>query len=452
MIERLAYSALVLQMAVYISQKDLNGGLGLEHTDKGIIFFFWALIQNLTPVFLGGLADRKGRKNIMILSVIIASIGFITAAFQREFFPFLLSCAVIGFGLGLYKPALYGMMASEVNERNSSVAWGINVMLINLAVFFSPPLAKFLEGVSWEFFFIGLGVILLISLIPIAILKEPKYDNQQIHTPLLKDTFSSLFKPDIIYPVLILSGFMMIYMQFYETLPNFIFDWVDSSDLVIALSLPKFMTMETSAGTMIDFKWLYNINSGFILIAVVFVNWYISRLKITISLNIGILIAGAGLLISGWTSNGSYLIVGMLIYTLGEMITNPNYSKFMAEIAPKEKKSTYMGFINLSFAIGLAGGSILGAYLYKNYAEKSSLAMQYLREKFDYRQELNHSNALEILGELSGKSSNEVTEMLWNYYNPSKIWIIFALIAIISSGALYIYSKNKPNLSPKSHL
>ena len=46
MIERLAYSALVLQMAVYISQKDIVGGLHWEHTTKGLIFFVWALVQN----------------------------------------------------------------------------------------------------------------------------------------------------------------------------------------------------------------------------------------------------------------------------------------------------------------------------------------------------------------------------------------------------------------------
>lgn len=39
MLERLAYSALVLQMAVYISQKDIPGGLHWEHTQKGLIFF-----------------------------------------------------------------------------------------------------------------------------------------------------------------------------------------------------------------------------------------------------------------------------------------------------------------------------------------------------------------------------------------------------------------------------
>ncbi|MBE2190064.1 MAG: hypothetical protein IAE98_11400, partial [Candidatus Kapabacteria bacterium] len=52
MIERLAYSSLVLQMAIYISQKDITGGLHWEHTTKGMIFFVWALVQNLIPCLL----------------------------------------------------------------------------------------------------------------------------------------------------------------------------------------------------------------------------------------------------------------------------------------------------------------------------------------------------------------------------------------------------------------
>ncbi|GAB1370965.1 hypothetical protein MASR1M45_10270 [Candidatus Kapaibacterium sp.] len=194
MIERLVYSALVLQMAVYISQKDLHGGLGFEHTDKGLIFFVWALVQNLTPVFTGGLSDKYGRKKILVISILIAALGYFITGFQREFYPFLFSVIMIGFGLGLYRPAINGLIASNINNANSSIAWAINITLINFAVFFSPPLAKYLEEVSWVIFFSGLSLILLLSLIPIFIFKDesPTIENISIKE-LFKSTLSRSF-------------------------------------------------------------------------------------------------------------------------------------------------------------------------------------------------------------------------------------------------------------------
>ncbi len=439
MIERLTYAALVLQMAVYISQKDLVGGLGFEHTDKGTIFFFWALIQNLTPVFLGAYADKYGRKSTLVVAVCIAAVGYFLAGFQNEFYPFLFSVMLLGFGLGLYRPALYGLIASNVDEKTSSIAWGVNVMLINVAVFFSPPLAKYLESISWQYFFMGLGLILLVSIIPILFLDDRKSIELEKHN-VFKDSMIALFKPDVIYVVLILSGFMMIYMQFYETLPNFIYDWIDTSAVISAFNLPDFMTMQTVMGKMIDFKWLYNINSGFIILAVVYVNWKIAGLRTTNALLIGIITASVGLVVSGASQMGSIAIIGMLIYTLGEMITNPQFAKYMSNLAPNNQKSAYMGFINLSLAIGLAGGSLIGGYLYKHFGEKSGLAIRYLQEKYSLVDGVDHSNSISKLSELSGLSISDVTDLLWNTYNPQYLWLVFIGIGFISAILLWIYS------------
>ncbi|MDT3737935.1 MAG: MFS transporter [Candidatus Kapabacteria bacterium] len=449
MLERLTYAALVIQMAVYIAQKDVVGGLHFEHTDKGIIFFFWALMQNLTPVFSGGFTDKIGRKKVLVIAVLVAGFGYFLAGFQTEFYPFLISVIILGFGLGFYRPAINGMIAGNVSDENSSVAWGLNVMIINFAVFFSPPLAKYLEEISWVVFFAGLGIILLLSLIPILFLKEEKLTDN-FHSDVFIETLKSLLQPKVIYIVLILSGFMMIYMQFYETLPNFIYDWVDTSSLVKTLHLPEFMTMQTERGIMIDFKWLYNLNAGFIVLAVVFVNWMFSGFRITTGLIAGIILATLGLAASGWSQSGSLAVLGMLIYTLGEMITNPKFSQYMSKIAPNEKKSTYMGFMNLSFAIGLGGGSLIGGYVYKNFAEKSGLAMDYLARHYNLTENINHSNALKILMEKSNSDINSVTELLWQSYQPHLIWLVFVAIGLLSAGLLYLYSKkySEPLIAP----
>jgi MFS family permease len=230
-------------------------------------------------------------------------------------------------------------------------------------------------------------------------------------------------------------------MQFYETLPNFIYDWIDTSMIVKDLNLPKFMSMETELGMMIDFKWLYNINSGFIILAVVFVSWLIKKSRITEGLIIGLCFSTLGLLISGWSQYGYIAVSGMLIYTLGEMITNPKFSEYMAKIAPSNQKSTYMGFINLSMALGLGLGSLIGGYLYNNYAEKSSLAKDFILNNYKLTENISHQNSVSKLMELKGLSYHHTTEFLWNTYNPQYIWLVFLFIGFASIISLYLYSR-----------
>lgn len=442
MLERLAYSIVVLQMAVYISQKDLVGGLHFDQQFKAWIFFFWAIIQNLTPVLIGSLADKYGRKNIFILSVIISIFGFCGIAFFRELFPFAISTIVLGFGLGLFKPTVQAMISQTMISEQKSLGWSINMMLINLAVFFAPPVAKFLENISWFWVFAGCAAIIFLNLLLILIYKDDNIRNYELPKNIFSNSINELMKPQILFFLIIMSGFTMIYMQFYETLPNFIYDWVDTSQLAYFLNLPDFMLMNTNRGQMIDFKWLYNLNSGLILLFVVIINYYLMRFSLFKSIIIGIALATFGLIISGISGIGSITVAGMIIYTFGEMITNPKISEFMSIQGDESRRATLMGLINVSFGIGLAGGSILGGYIYKHFGEKTGFALQYANEFFpNYSYKLTHTNVMQFLQNQTSMTQSELTSLLYNNYNPEFLWLPFLIIGISSIVAMYFYSK-----------
>lgn len=449
MIERLAYSSLVLQMAIYISQKDITGGLHWEHTTKGMIFFVWALVQNLIPVLTGGLADKFGRKNMIFISIFFAIIGFYLFAFQREFAGVMTAAVFVGIGLGSFKPALQGLISNSMRDKFTSIGWGLNIMLINVAFFFAPALSNYLEAISWQVFFIATGSMLLIIFPLIFFIKDENEDIKNEPSITVKEILIGVLRPQILSFVIIMGGFAIIYMQFYETLPNFIYDWVDTSQVAKALNLPDYMLMKTSLGTMIDFKWLYTLNSSFIVLGVVTVSWLMSGMKLRYAIMFGISTASIGLFVSGATQIGSMAVLGMLVYTLGEMITNPRYLEYMASLGTKSRRSIYLGYLNISFAIGLAGGSLLGGYLYNEYSEKSTLAMRYLESQQVDMTTITHSNAMENLVNFTETSIQESTSMLWDLYSPNRIWYIFLCIGIFSTLLIYLHSRVYLNQKPK---
>ena len=98
MIEIFAYQSVIIQMSIYIAQKDAPGGLQWDHTDKGLIFFWWAIVQRLTPVIFGPISDKKGYKYTILFSYIFIIIGYWLLPTQREYVMLTLGAVVLGFG------------------------------------------------------------------------------------------------------------------------------------------------------------------------------------------------------------------------------------------------------------------------------------------------------------------------------------------------------------------
>lgn len=436
MIERLAYWITIIQIPIYIAQKDVPGGLHFAQTTKGVIFFWWALVQNMTPVFWGAVSDRIGQKRSLFTSSIFIITGYALLATQREFFLFLLGTLVLGFGLGSYKPALQGWLAKEIEGRNTSMGWGIYIFLVNLSVFAGPVISIYLKNISWKAVFFGSALIFSLNLVLLFFIKynhKITFSQQNI----LKTLFKTIFTKRIIYFILIMSGFTITYMQFYETLPNFIFDWSDTSS--IARFLPDFMTTETARGRMIAYEWIYNLNAGLVILLVLVMARMTQKIRITKTLSVGILLAGIGLFIAGYSQSGVLLVLGVVCYTLGELTVNPKFPEYIANIAPQGNKSLYLGIMNISWAIGLAGGGLLGGWLYKHFAEKAYFAKLLLENKGVYNVALQE--AFLKAQTITGMDAKELTNYLWQMYNPNVIWYPFLIMSVLSVIGMYFYSR-----------
>jgi MFS family permease len=136
--------------------------------------------------------------------------------------------------------------------------------------------------------------------------------------------------------------------------------------------------------------------------------------------------------------NGIYLVGGFIIYTMGELITNPKFTEYFDFISDEVDKSTYMGLLFFSNLIGYPIGALLGGYLYGKFGEKASLAKQYLID--NYGIDVNLNDAYQKLIEVSNSNEIETTTLLWETYSPFISLLPFVIIGVISLVGLLIYS------------
>ena len=476
MIERCAYYGVRVVIPIYIAQADEPGGLHFSQVDKGVIFSIWAIIQTLTPMFSGGFADRYGYKKTIAVSQALTIAGYLLMATQRGFFPFLFGVCVLAFGTAIFKPGIQGTLVQSMTNKTSSLGWGTFYMVVNVGGFLGPPIAHYFRGIGWPAVFFGCAAILCLNFLMLFTYKEIAPGGDPRGTPLtiLKMTVKNITKPRLLMFILVMSGFWLMFMQLFDMLPNFIVDWVDTRSLVAQFNLPGWMTDETARGTMIAQEWMINFNSGLIVVCVMLVSYLVSRMRRLSSIFLGMVVSACGLLLAGFTMAGIFCILGILCFSVGEMLASPKMNEYLGVIAPEGQKGLYMGYANIPLAIGWGYGSLMGGKIYDQAGDKANLALRYLGEKFGITEgatrdtviaklqasgmdparaaqsigdafangeSVVRTQAVTLLQSVAGMDANQVTQLLWNTYHPYKLWYPFVAIGVASAIGIAIYSQ-----------
>jgi MFS family permease len=457
--ERLAYYGVRVIAPIYIAQADEAGGLHFSQAEKGSIYFWWFVFQSVLPTFTGGLADRYGYKKTIAIAISIKVIGYVMMATQREYWGFFAGTMLLATGTALFKPGIQGSLAQTLDRSQASKGWGVFYWLVNVGAMVGPPLAGILRQLSWPMVFYSCAGIVSINYLMLLTYKEQKsgWEGGKSLGAVLKTTFSNLLEPRLATFLLLLSGFWLMMYQLWDLHPNFVTDWTDSSS--VAGFVPESWTHLTDRGVQVLQENLLNLNAALIVLFVVPISALSARFRTLTSMLGGMIVAIFGVLVAGLWQNGWIFLLGVALFSLGEMLTGPKKNEYLALIAPPGKKGLYLGYVNIPVGIGGAVGSKLAGWLYGNYGEKATLAQRYLAEKTDFLKSagrpawngevasltetlgVGRATAYETLREHLHLGGVETTNLLWQTYGPWKIWFVFAAIGLASAIGLGIFAK-----------
>ena len=324
---------------------------------------------------------------------------------------------------------------------------------------FGPYLAAALRQIGWnELFFVCAGIVSLNYLMLFSYPQiESGADQTEGFASVMVRTFRDFFEVRLLIFLTLMAGFWLMMYQLWDLHPNFIVDWVDSSAMTDVL--PSWMSHDTERGRQVLQEHLLNINATLIVLVIVPVSAAVRRIKTLRAMLGGMIVATMGILVAGLTQSGWVLALGVVLFSLGEMLTGPKKNEYLGLIAPPGKKALYLGYVNIPVGIGTGIGAWLAGWLYGNYGEKATLALRYLAENTDYLEAherpawngeidsleetvgVHRNEAMNTLVEVLGQSHQQVTDMLWTTYQPYQVWYVFAAIGIASAVGLYFFNR-----------
>ncbi|MDY0088919.1 MAG: MFS transporter [Flavobacteriaceae bacterium] len=507
--ERWAWYGIYTLFGLYLVGSTDTGGLGFDHIQKGSIMSFIVGILYFLPLFFGVIADRIGYKRSLIISYIILIVGYYLLGEVRTYWSVYFVFLFVAIGAAFFKPVASAIIARNTNETTGTLGFGIFYMMVNIGGFIGPATSSYLRTqYGWKLMFIQAAVVITINLVILLLFyNEPKIEKPKGSIgKAVKDSILGIFEAlkDIRLGILLLLmvGFWTMFNQLFNTLPNFIEDWVNSAVISdwINQNMPAGVATTLTDGAQVKAEWFTNIDALMIIICQVMVSFFVTKMRHISAVIRGAVIATIGIAMSFYFGSVWFVIIGTMIFSIGEMMSSPTVSSFIALITPKGKEGLYQGTYFLPVAASYFVTSFISGGLYQSWSDKLSL----LQKEMDSRSiEMPHIISKEQFVEAGAKTFDmkmsefenqfnlkaevinwaevktsvneyatqnqtdistlkfpfskneyfslaeqkldmshwEMADMLWEKYQPNKIWIVIVGIGLFSIISLWLYDR-----------
>ena len=456
--ERWAWYGFFMLFANYLTGSSDMGGLEFTQEEKGTIMGVGTGILYFLPVLTGAIADRYGYKKVLALSFIIYASAFVLLPQFSSFTAVFIMYIYLALGAALFKPVISATIAKTTTEETSSIGFGIFYMMVNIGAFIGPLVTLRFKSQSSLIFYISAGII-LINFILLIFYKEPSHEKVKEDSfrdtakeSSLLQTFGEIFRnmasifKDIKFLIflLIVAGFWTMYNQLFFTLPVFISQWVDTSTLYHFFDkyIPFISANYSPVPNVLDAEFITNFDAFFIILFQIMVSTIVMRWKPLNSMMTGFLVCAIGMSLTLFSQNVLFTIVAILIFALGEMAGSPKITEYIGRIAPPDKKALYMGYSFIPVFLGNVFAGFISGKVYGMMSDKVNFTKQFASEKgLTIENGLSINEYFEEVARQVGLSPQELTNLLWDTYRPSNMWIVIFAIGLLAVICLFIYDK-----------
>jgi len=149
-------------LSIYLRQR-----LGIPLTTVGLIFTTWSLAAFPAQLVGGELADRLGRRSMMVFSLVAGGLTTIGLGLATSLPAFVIMALLAGLTGPLYGPAANAMLADLVGPRRRPRAFGLLRITSNLGFAIGPALGGFIAGKSYLLLFVlsALGSLIYAAIV-----------------------------------------------------------------------------------------------------------------------------------------------------------------------------------------------------------------------------------------------------------------------------------------------
>jgi MFS family permease len=332
-----SFNMIIPELPAFLTK--LGGG---EH--KGLIIALFTLTAMISRPFSGKLADRLGRKPVMIFGGVVCMICSLFYPILGTVFGFFLLRFFHGFSTG-FSPTGVSAYVSDVipsNRRGEAMGFIGTASAIGMAA--GPSIGGTVAnyfGLSGMFYLssaFGLMAVLLMLGV-----KETLKARHEVSLQLLKINKSDLFEPLVIAPCVVMVLCAYAYGAVYTLLPDF--------GQHLGISNKGFAFTFLTVASLLVRLLAGKASDRYGRVAV---------------LKVSVVLIVVSMLVIGFADSSFFLLAGVSVYGLAQGSTSPTLLAWATDLASAEHKGRGIASLYISMELGIGLGALLSGLVYGN--------------------------------------------------------------------------------------
>src|SRR5574340_1203377 len=303
----------------------LTSQRGVAVARAGLIVALFGAGSFAAQLVGGELADRLGRRPVLLMSLLGAPPLTLAVGFSRNLVLTAALTAMLGFFTDLYRPAVNAAVSDLVPAKTRPRAFGYMYWAINLGAAVAPVAAGLMAHINYTLLFIGDAVttlaygLIVLSQIPET---QPREAGHAARIP-LSDRLGQLGQEPVLLVFTLLTLLLgLIYMQGIVTLP---------------------LDMQKHGLGPSDYGLASAANGILIILVTIQLSRLIMKWPPFAAMGVSALALGAGFSMNMWATALPAYVIAVLVWTVGEIIGAAVAPTIIANLAPVERRGLYQG-------------------------------------------------------------------------------------------------------------
>ena len=293
----------------------------------------------LTP-FMGIIADRYGRKNILVPMLLIFGVFGFLCTFTKNFEVLIVLRVLQGVGgsaLGSINVTLIGDIFSG-NQRAAAMGYNSSILSIGTAAY--PAIGGAIALAGWNYPFVLPILAIPVGLLVIYRLKNPEPGPPKSMKKYLQNTWKNINQPTVwgLFTINILI-FVVLYGSILTYFPVYLEQKFNSSSLVIGLvmTVMSFSTAITSSR----------------------VGYLVKRIQPKYLLIISFFIYAVSFVLYPLAPGWGLIIIAAVMAGMAHGVTIPNIQNLLVGMAPQQERAAFMSLNSMVLRTGQTLGPVL---------------------------------------------------------------------------------------------
>jgi MFS family permease len=353
----------------------LTRTLGISPARATLSLTVYGIAAIITMPIAGGLTDRIGPLAVIKASLFLSGVVLFLFPLAHSF-PAILGMSFLFAILNeSVRPPSLAVVSDLVPPAQHKAAFALSRLAVNLGMSVGPAIGGILAIFSfrWLFYVDGTTSILAGVVLTLALwrtsdrhpkMREPQWeDAEDLGREIEADGVELLA---VAHPAADLRAFrnwrmlyllaamipaQLVFFQLNSTLPLF---------LVRNLRLPESL-----------YGSVFTLNTLMIVAIEVPLNTAMAHWPHRRALTLGAFLYALGFGSFAVAKSAAAVLLGVVVWTFGEMILLPGSSAYAAEIAPPGRRGEYMGLYTMSFSISFSVAGFLGATLLERWGPQA---------------------------------------------------------------------------------